>query len=109
MTTSVASSDRSGRSRRRTKRLAVAGVAALAVTNLAACGGQASEPAAYPEKEITFVVPFAAGGPTDTVTRTWWDWYGMGEAATLVRSRSASTLAPSAVVSRACGACVSVS
>ncbi len=69
MTTSVASSDRSGRSRRRTPRWALAGVAALAVTNLAACGGGASEPAAYPEKEITFVVPFAAGGPTDTVTR----------------------------------------
>ena len=69
MTTSVASSDRSGRSRLRTPRWALAGVAALAVTNLAACGGQGSEPAAYPDKEITFVVPFAAGGPTDTVTR----------------------------------------
>ena len=69
MTTSVASSDRSGRSRLRTPRWALAGVAALAVTNLAACGGQDSEPAAYPEKEITLVVPFSAGGPTDTVTR----------------------------------------
>ena len=69
MTTSVASSDRSGRSRLRTPRWALAGVAALAVTSLAACGGQDSEPAAYPEKEITLVVPFSAGGPTDTVTR----------------------------------------
>ena len=64
MTTSVASSDRSGRSRLRTPRWALAGVAALAVTNLAACGGRDSEPAAYPEEEITLVVPFAAGGPT---------------------------------------------
>ena len=68
MAKSVASSDRNGRSRR-TPRWALAGVVALAVTNLAACGGQGSEPAAYPEKEITFVVPFSAGGPTDTVTR----------------------------------------
>src|SRR3990170_8391544 len=70
MTTSVASSDRSGRSCLRTPRWALAGVAAaLVITNLAACGGGESEPSAYPEKEITFVVPFSAGGPTDTVTR----------------------------------------
>ena len=68
MTTSVASSDRR-RSRLRTPRWALAGVAALAVTGLAACGGGGGEPAAYPEEEITFVVPFSAGGPTDTVTR----------------------------------------
>ena len=66
MTTSVASSDRSGRSRRRTPRWALAGVAALAVTDLAACGGRDSDPAAYPEEEITLVVPFSAGGPTRT-------------------------------------------
>jgi tripartite-type tricarboxylate transporter receptor subunit TctC len=36
----------------------------------AACGGGGAEDAAdYPSEEITFVVPFAAGGPTDTVTR----------------------------------------
>src|SRR5215207_2815576 len=45
---------------------------------LAACGGgdggdgggggdEAAE--GYPDREITFVVPFSAGGPTDTVTR----------------------------------------
>ncbi len=35
----------------------------------AACGGGSSDPAAYPEDNIEIVVPFAAGGPTDTVTR----------------------------------------
>lgn len=52
------------------RRLAAAGVAVL---TLAACGGgadeAADEAADYPEQEITFVVPFSAGGPTDTVTR----------------------------------------
>jgi spore germination cell wall hydrolase CwlJ-like protein len=52
-----------------TPRWALVGIAALAVTNLAACGGRDSEPAAYPDHEITFVVPYSAGGPTDTVTR----------------------------------------
>ena len=33
---------------------------------LAACSGGAGN---YPENEITFIVPFSAGGPTDTVTR----------------------------------------
>ena len=69
MTTSVAGSGQSRRSRLRTPRWAVIGVAALAVTNLAACGGRDSAPAAYPDREITFVVPYSAGGPTDTVTR----------------------------------------
>lgn len=69
MTTSVAGSGRSRRSHLRTPRWAVIGVAALAVTNLAACGGRDSAPAAYPDREITFVVPYSAGGPTDTVTR----------------------------------------
>ena len=43
-------------------------VAGVAVLSLAACGGDA-DPAAYPESEITLVVPFSAGGPTDTITR----------------------------------------
>ena len=37
--------------------------------SLAACGGGDADPAAYPESEITLVVPFSAGGPTDTITR----------------------------------------
>ena len=35
---------------------------------MAVAGGDA-DPAAYPESEITLVVPFSAGGPTDTITR----------------------------------------
>jgi tripartite-type tricarboxylate transporter receptor subunit TctC len=42
--------------------------AALALALLlAACGGSGGGD--YPDREITFVVPFSAGGPTDTVTR----------------------------------------
>ncbi len=41
---------------------------------IAACsgnggGGGAGSAAGYPNEDITFVVPFSAGGPTDTVTR----------------------------------------
>jgi tripartite-type tricarboxylate transporter receptor subunit TctC len=45
-------------------------VAALAAVLLlpAGCGG-GDEAADYPDRQITVVVPFAAGGPTDTVTR----------------------------------------
>ena len=32
-------------------------------------GGGGDEAAGYPEDDITFIVPFSAGGPTDTVTR----------------------------------------
>ncbi len=51
------------------RRIPLTSLAVLAVMSLAACGGGDADPAAYPESEITFVVPFAAGGPTDTVTR----------------------------------------
>jgi tripartite-type tricarboxylate transporter receptor subunit TctC len=51
------------------------GLAAATLT-LAACGGGGGgggggddAAAAYPDGDITFVVPFSAGGPTDTVTR----------------------------------------
>ena len=45
-------------------------LAFAAVVSLAACGGGGgADPASYPESEITFVVPFSAGGPTDTITR----------------------------------------
>ena len=56
---------------------------AIAVLLLAACtgdgsgasgaaatdGGGGGDAGGYPDREITFVVPFSAGGPTDTVTR----------------------------------------
>ncbi len=56
-------------SRRRAAARTVAAVAAVSL--VAACsgttgGGSASK---YPDQNITFVVPFSAGGPTDTVTR----------------------------------------
>ncbi|NPD03527.1 tripartite tricarboxylate transporter substrate binding protein BugD [Nocardioides sp. zg-1308] len=50
-------------------RVPLISVASVAVLSLSACGGGDADPAAYPESEITFVVPFSAGGPTDTVTR----------------------------------------
>ena len=60
------------RSRRQTRMGVVSGVAVAAALLLAACGGgggSGSEPQSYPDQEISFIVPFAAGGPTDTVTR----------------------------------------
>jgi tripartite-type tricarboxylate transporter receptor subunit TctC len=61
--------------RRRRGWLPVAGLTLAALT-LAACGGGegggtggGEEASGYPERDITFVVPFSAGGPTDTVTR----------------------------------------
>jgi len=52
------------------RRAAGALVASGVLLTTAACGGGGAEDAAdYPSDEITFVVPFAAGGPTDTVTR----------------------------------------
>jgi len=51
------------------RRIPLTSLACLTLLSLAACGGGDADPAAYPESEITFVVPFAAGGPTDTVTR----------------------------------------
>jgi tripartite-type tricarboxylate transporter receptor subunit TctC len=41
----------------------------LAAVGLAAITGVAAAQSDYPNKPITFVVPFSAGGPTDTVTR----------------------------------------
>ena len=53
-------------------RIPLIAMASVAVLSLAACGGGGgsdADPAAYPESEITLVVPFSAGGPTDTITR----------------------------------------
>jgi tripartite-type tricarboxylate transporter receptor subunit TctC len=36
---------------------------------LAACSSGGADPAEYPEDNIEVIVPFSAGGPTDTVTR----------------------------------------
>ena len=52
------------------RRRAAGALAASAVLlTTAACGGGTEDAADFPSEEITFVVPFAAGGPTDTVTR----------------------------------------
>jgi tripartite-type tricarboxylate transporter receptor subunit TctC len=57
-------------------RAAVRMIAVIAAVSLvAACsgdgdgGGSGGDAGKYPEQNITFVVPFSAGGPTDTVTR----------------------------------------
>ena len=43
--------------------------AALATTAALAFAAASAHAAGYPERTVTVVVPFAAGGPTDTVTR----------------------------------------
>jgi tripartite-type tricarboxylate transporter receptor subunit TctC len=50
-----------------TSSLRVGAALAAALLLVGACGGD--EAADYPERQVTIVVPFAAGGPTDTVTR----------------------------------------
>jgi tripartite-type tricarboxylate transporter receptor subunit TctC len=47
---------------------ATAAIAPLILV-LAACGGGEGDPADYPEDSVSIIVPFSAGGPTDTVTR----------------------------------------
>jgi tripartite-type tricarboxylate transporter receptor subunit TctC len=51
----------------RLSRLRFGVAVALALLLATACGGSGGGD--YPEREITIVVPFSAGGPTDTVTR----------------------------------------
>ncbi len=67
--TSIHPANHRVRARRAARRCTVAGVAGIVVLSLAACGGGSDDAADYPDQEITFVVPFSAGGPTDTVTR----------------------------------------
>ncbi len=65
--------------RRSLSRYRAVGAFAAAALALSACGagtddggggaGGDKAAAGYPERDITFVVPFSAGGPTDTVTR----------------------------------------
>lgn len=54
-----------------TRRRAVAGLAAAALIALSACSSDGSDDsdaaADYPDHDITLVVPFPAGGPTDTL------------------------------------------
>ncbi|MGL5817205.1 MAG: tripartite tricarboxylate transporter substrate-binding protein [Phycicoccus sp.] len=61
---------------RRRRRLSRTAALAALTTALAGCGaiesddgGDAGSGSDFPTKEITMVVPFSAGGPTDTVTR----------------------------------------
>jgi len=59
-------------SRHRTAARTIAAIGVLSL--IAACsdnggGGGGGGAANYPNQDITFVVPFSAGGPTDTVTR----------------------------------------
>jgi tripartite-type tricarboxylate transporter receptor subunit TctC len=51
----------------RLPRLRFGAALAIGLLLVAACGGSGGGD--YPDREITFVVPFSAGGPTDTVTR----------------------------------------
>lgn len=54
-----------------TRRLFVLLAALTAALPLAACGGGGSggDPAQYPSEEISLIIPYAAGGPTDLVAR----------------------------------------
>ena len=59
--------------RNRARRLRAFSVLATGIVLVSACSGTESSGGAsgggYPDRQITVVVPFSAGGPTDTVTR----------------------------------------
>ncbi len=69
-TKNTAETKRRPRPRATTRILGVLAAVALVV---AGCtdgqNGAGGDPAAYPDRNITIIVPFSAGGPTDTVTR----------------------------------------
>lgn len=51
-------------------KIALKSTAAIsAVLMLSACGGSGDDAAAYPEKDITFIVPYGTGGSTDPLAR----------------------------------------
>ena len=54
---------------RRLRALAVLAVGAVLVSACSATESSGGASGGYPDREITMVVPFSAGGPTDTVTR----------------------------------------
>jgi tripartite-type tricarboxylate transporter receptor subunit TctC len=68
--------------------LATGGLAALASLNLFAVSAQAQD---YPTRTITMIVPFAAGGPTDVISR-------------IVTGHMAQTLGQSIIIENVVGA-----
>jgi tripartite-type tricarboxylate transporter receptor subunit TctC len=66
-----------------TRRRAAAVLAGAALLPLAACGGS-DDPADYPDQDITLVVPFPAGGPTDTLAKLLADPMGKELGGTIV-------------------------
>ncbi len=57
------------RQRAATRMIAAIGAASLVTACSGNGGADGGDAGSYPEQNITFVVPFSAGGPTDTVTR----------------------------------------
>ncbi len=51
------------------RRLSRRGALAAALSAVALCAGPSASQAAYPDRPITLLVPFAAGGPTDIIAR----------------------------------------
>ena len=58
------------------RRLLLRGAALAAALALAPPGAPRAQPAAFPTRPVTVIIPFAAGGPTDVVGRTLADAMG---------------------------------